>query len=146
MAIKADSLHYSADLFTNMGTIAALSLAWMGWPGLDPFFAIVIAMAVLYSAWKIGYSSSQLLMDRQLSAETEDEISRIAIAHKEVVGVHDIRTRRSGQTRIIQLHLEMSGKMSLHEAHRVAKEVEAEIRVAIPDTDIIIHQDPIEPT
>lgn len=145
LAIKADSLHYSADLFTNLGTIAALLLAGMGWPSLDPVFAIIIALAVLYSAWQIGYGSSQLLMDRQLSPETEEKISLIALAHEEVAGVHDIRTRRSGQTRIIQLHLEMSGKMSLHDAHRVAKEVEGEIRTAIPDTDIIIHQDPIDP-
>jgi len=145
MAIKADSLHYSADLFTNMGTIAALSLAWMGRSGLDPLFAIFIALAVLYSAWQIGYGSSQLLMDRQLSPETEEKISRIALAHKEVAGIHDIRTRRSGQSRIIQLHLEMSGSMSLQDSHRVAKEVETEISMAVPGADIIIHQDPIDP-
>jgi ferrous-iron efflux pump FieF len=143
MAIKADSLHYSADLFTNLGTVAALLLARYGWPGLDPWIAIVIALVVLYNAWQIAYDSAQLLMDHHLSPETEEEISRIAMAHKEVVGIHDIRTRRSGQTRIIQLHLEMFGSMLLHEAHRVAKEVEAEIRAAVPDADIIIHQDPV---
>ena len=142
MAIKADSLHYAADLFTNLGTIAALLLARMGWPGLDPLIAIFIALVVLYNAGQIGYRSSQLLMDCNLSPEMEEEISRIAMDHKEVIGIHDIRTRRSGQTRIIQLHLEMLGSMSLNEAHRVAKEVEMEIRAVVPEADIIIHQDP----
>ncbi len=144
MAIKADSLHYSADLFTNLGTVAALLLARYGWPALDPWIAIIIALIVLYNAWQIAYDSAQLLMDRHLSSETEEEISRIAMGHKEVVGIHDIRTRRSGQTRIVQLHLEMLGNMLLQESHRVAKEVEAEIRAAVPDADIIIHQDPVE--
>jgi ferrous-iron efflux pump FieF len=143
MAIKADSLHYSADLFTNLGTVTALLLARYGWPGLDPWIAMIIALVVFYNAWQIAYGSTQLLMDRHLSPETEEKISWIAMGHKEVVGIHDIRTRRSGQTRIIQLHLEMLGNMLLQESHRVAKEVEAEIRAAVPDADIIIHQDPV---
>ena len=143
MAIKADSLHYASDLFTNIGTVAALGLAWLGWSGFDPFIAIVIALVVLYSAWQIAYESSQLLMDCQLPPEMEQTISEIALAHAYVVGVHDIKTRHSGQVRLIQLHLEMEGDLPLKEAHRIAKEVEYEIYNAIPDADVIIHQDPV---
>ena len=143
MAIKADSLHYASDLFTNIGTVAALGLAWLGWSGFDPFIAIVIALVVLYSAWQIAYESSQLLMDCQLPPEMEQTISEIALAHAHVIGVHDIKTRHSGQIRLIQLHLEMEGDLPLKEAHRIAKEVEYEIYNAIPDADVIIHQDPV---
>lgn len=143
MAIKADSLHYASDLFTNIGTVMALVLAWMGWAGLDPFIAIMIALVVLFNAWQIGYNSAQFLLDCNLSPEVEAQISKIALAHNGVEGVHDIRTRRSGQTQIIQLHLEMKGSIPLAESHRVAKEVEAEIHNAVPAADIIIHQDPV---
>lgn len=143
MAIKADSLHYATDLFTNLGTVLALVLAWMGWSGLDPFIAILIALVVLYNAWQIGYDSVQFLLDCHLAPEVEAAILRIASGHGGVEGVHDIRTRRSGQTQLIQLHLEMKGSMPLAEAHRVAKEVEAEISKAVPAADIIIHQDPV---
>ena len=144
MAIKADSLHYAADLFTNLGTVTALVLAWLGWPFFDPFIAVVIGLVVLYNAWQIGYESSQLLMDCQLSPEMEKRISDIALAHEHVVGVHDIKTRLSGKTRLIQMHLEMEGDIPLNEAHRITKEVEAEIHNTIPDADVIIHQDPAE--
>lgn len=143
MAIKADSLHYASDLFTNLGTVLALGLAWMGWSGLDPFVAILIALVVLFNAWQIGYDSVQFLLDCHLSPEVVEQISRLALAHHGVEGVHDIRTRRSGQTQIIQLHLEMQGSMLLAEAHRVAKEVENDIHNSIPTADIIIHQDPV---
>jgi ferrous-iron efflux pump FieF len=143
MAIKADSLHYASDLFTNLGTVLALVLAWMGWSGLDPFIAILIALVVLFNAWQIGYDSVQFLLDCHLSQEVEEQIFRIALAHHGVEGIHDIRTRRSGQTQIIQLHLEMKGSMPLAEAHRVAKEVEADILNAVPAADVIIHQDPV---
>ena len=142
-AIRADSLHYASDLFTNLGTILALVLAGLGWSGLDPLIAVIIALAVLYNAWQIAWVSAQMLLDRHLPSETEGEIARLALAHEQVQGVHDIRTRRSGQTHIIQLHLELAGDLPLVEAHRVAKEVEVQIREIVPQADIIIHQDPI---
>ncbi len=144
-AIKADSLHYSADIFTNLGTILALVLAWLGWPGFDPFIAMLIALFVIYSAWQIAYEAGQMLMDHQLPAETEAEIAGLALAHPKVLGVHDIRTRRSGQTRIIQLHLELAADLLLHEAHQVAKDVELKIQAVMPEADIIIHEDPVKP-
>jgi ferrous-iron efflux pump FieF len=143
MAIKADSLHYAADLFTNLGTVLALVLAWLGWPWIDPFIAVLIALVVLYNAWQIGYDSAQFLLDCHLAPEVEALISQIALAHGGVEGVHDIRIRRSGQTYIIQLHLEMKGSILLAEAHRVAKDVETAIQNAVPAADIIIHQDPV---
>jgi ferrous-iron efflux pump FieF len=56
--------------------------------------------------------------------------------------VHDLRTRRSGHAKVIQLHLEMDGRISLHESHRISDEVERAIRDAIPGADVVIHQDP----
>ncbi|MDF1576971.1 MAG: cation diffusion facilitator family transporter [Desulfurivibrionaceae bacterium] len=143
MAIKADSLHYSADLFTNLGTVLALALAAAGWAVLDPLIAVVIALVVLYNAWRIGHDSTQFLLDCKLPPELEARIFAIAMANRGVEGVHDIKTRRSGQTEIIQLHLEMKGSMPLAESHRIAKEVENDIRKTVPAADIIIHQDPI---
>jgi ferrous-iron efflux pump FieF len=143
LAIKADSLHYASDLFSNLGTVLALALASLGWPGLDAVIAILIALVVLFNAWRIGYDSAQFLLDCHLPPEVEARISRIALAHDGVEGVHDIKTRRSGQTQLIQLHLEMKGTMPLLESHRVAKEVEAEIHAAVPGADVIIHQDPV---
>ncbi|MBU0485137.1 MAG: cation diffusion facilitator family transporter [Proteobacteria bacterium] len=144
-AIKADSLHYATDLFTNLGTITALIIAGYGWPGFDPVFAIGLSLVIFYNAWKIGYESIHLLMDRQLPPETEETITIIALRHKNVLGVHDIRTRQAGQVKLIQLHLEMADNLSLGTAHKAAKEVEAGIRNIFPDADIIIHQDPVNP-
>lgn len=143
-AIKADSLHYASDLYTNLGTVLALALAGLGWTWLDPLIGVLIALVVIHSAWQIAYESAQILLDHHLSPEAEAEISRLALKHEMVLGVHDIRTRRSGQTRIVQLHLEMAGDLTLAEAHQATKEVESEIRVIIPQADIIIHQDPVK--
>jgi ferrous-iron efflux pump FieF len=97
----------------------------------------------LRSAWKIGKDAVRLLMDQQLPAEMLTKILAIARSHTSVIDVHDLRTRQSGQTPFIQLHLNLAGEMSLNEAHSVAKEVEKTLLEAFPDADIIIHQDPV---
>jgi ferrous-iron efflux pump FieF len=141
-AIKADALHFASDLATNFGTIVALALASFGFTRLDPVFGIVIAASTLYGALQIGLDTFQVLMDRELSAEVQQRIREIALAHNEVVGVHDLRTRQSGPTTLIQFHLEMDGRISLHDAHRISDEVERAIQEAFPGADVVIHEDP----
>ncbi len=143
-AIRADALHYATDLVTNLGTIVALVLAATGWPGLDPVFAILIAVYIFYSACKISYESAQMLMDHELPRKIREQIDRVARMPPQVKGVHDIRTRRSGQTMLIQFHLELDDQMPLLQAHGIAKAVEKEILRTWPDADVMIHQDPVE--
>jgi ferrous-iron efflux pump FieF len=141
-AIKGDALHYLSDLLTNGSTIAALLLATFGWTRLDPIFGMAIAASTLYGALHIGWSTFAVLMDRELPVEVQERIRSIALAHGEVVGLHDLRTRQSGPTVLIQFHLEMDGRISLYDAHRISDEVETAIREALPGADVVIHEDP----
>jgi ferrous-iron efflux pump FieF len=141
-AIRADALHYATDLLTNTATILALGLAMLGWPLADPVFAIGIALYILYSAGRIGHEAIQLLMDHELPPEVHARIREIVRAHPQVRGVHDVRTRRSGQTYFVQLHLMLDDQLPLVAAHRVADEVEAAIKGAFPNADVLIHEDP----
>ena len=141
-AIRADALHYATDLLTNTATILALGLAMLGWPLADPLFAIGIALYILYSAGQIGHEAIQVLMDHELPPEVHTRIKDIARSHPRVYGIHDVRTRRSGQTYFIQLHLMLNDQMPLVEAHQVADEVEAAIMAAFPNADVLIHEDP----
>ena len=141
-AIRADALHYATDLLTNGATIVALGLTMLGWPLTDPVFAIGIALYIVYSASQIGYESIQLLMDHELPPEVHARIKTIARAHPQVRGIHELRTRRSGQTYFVQMHLMLDDQLPLVEAHRVADETEAAILAAFPNADVLIHEDP----
>lgn len=141
-AISADATHYATDLLTNGATILALGLSMLGWPAMDPLFAIAIAVYILYSSGTIAYNSIQLLLDHELPREVYTRIKEIAREHPRARGVHDVRTRRSGQTYFVQLHLMLDDQLPLVEAHRVADEVEAAIKASFPNADVLIHQDP----
>jgi ferrous-iron efflux pump FieF len=141
-AIRADALHFLTDLGTNAGTVLALVLAAYGWTRLDPLFAVLIALSTLYGAVRIGRDTLSVLMDRELPLSVQERIRGIALAHREVLGVHDLRTRQAGSTLLIQLHLEMDGRISLTDAHRISVDVEHAIRDAFPGADVVIHEDP----
>jgi ferrous-iron efflux pump FieF len=142
LAIRADSLHYLTDLLTNLVTMAAIALVMAGFARADALLALAIAAYILYSAGGIGLQAVNDLMDRELPEEVQRDVVRVALEHPEVRGVHELRTRQSGPTRFIDLHLELNGRMSLAEAHRISDQVESAIRSAVPGADVMIHQDP----
>lgn len=141
-AIAADALHYAGDLASNASTLLALGLAGFGFTRLDALFALAIATSTIYGALRIGWDTFQVLMDHELPSAVRERVRTIALAHEEVVGVHDLRTRQSGPTTLIQFHLEMDGQLSLHDAHRITDEVERALLQAFPNADVVIHQDP----
>ncbi|WP_439105887.1 cation diffusion facilitator family transporter [Congregibacter sp.] len=141
-AIHADSVHYRADLLSNAATLLALVFAAQGVTRADPIFAIFIATYLLVSTRGILRLALNELLDRELPLAQQQAITEIALNHPSVRGMHDLRTRQSGRTPIIQLHLEMDAEISLLEAHRIAEEVESAIFEQFPGADIVVHQDP----
>lgn len=143
LAIKADSLHYRTDIALNGTVLLALILSGLGWHWADGLFAIAVSLYILHGAREIGVQSIDALMDKQLPKAEEEQIVKMAYRIEGVRGVHDLRTRQSGNTKFIQLHLELDDDLSLYEAHNRADKLEAELEKVFPQVDILIHPDPI---
>ena len=143
VVIKADMLHYRSDLLLNAGVLLALVLAGKGWFWADGLFAILIGLFLVWGAVQIGYESVQALLDRQLPEEEQARIMALCCAVEGVHGVHDLRTRQSGPTRFVQLHLELDDQLPLVKAHQIADEAELAVRQSFERMDVIIHMDPI---
>ncbi len=145
VAIRADSLHYRADLLSNTAIIVALLLAEQGVAGADPLFALGIALYILWSAWQIAQDAFNHLMDRELPEGQRARIAAIVNEHPDVLGMHQLRTRLAGRTPFIQLDLELNGGLTLDRAHRIGAEVERSLLAEFPSADVTIHQDPVTP-
>jgi ferrous-iron efflux pump FieF len=143
IAISADSLHYRTDLLMNAAVIVAMLLVdATGWQMIDPLLGIGIVGLLLYSALGMARRALDMLMDRELPAESRARIRKLALAHPKAQDVHDLRTRRAGSDVFIELHLELDGDLNLEQAHEITHEVEARIRAAFPEADILVHQEP----
>lgn len=145
LAIRSDSLHYVSDLLTNAGILLALALALAGWAWADPLIGLAVAAYILWSAARIGLDGVNTLMDRELPAAEQARIFEIAARPREVIGVRDVRSRQSGATRFIQLHLELPADLRLADSHAIVLRVEAELQEEFPGADVMIHQDPALP-
>ncbi|MBS0057552.1 CDF family cation-efflux transporter FieF [Yersinia sp. Marseille-Q3913] len=141
-AIRADMLHYQSDVMMNGAILIALALSWYGFHRADALFALGIGVYILYSALRMGYEAVQSLLDRALPDNERQEIINIVMSWPGVIGAHDLRTRQSGPTRFIQLHLEMEDRVPLMEAHLLAEQVERALLHRFPGADVLIHQDP----
>jgi ferrous-iron efflux pump FieF len=143
IAITADELHYRSDVVLNLSVIAALVLgSALDLPILDPLFGAAIGIWIVYSAVRLARLSLIQLMDHELPDDEREKIRAIAQSHPDVVAAHDLRTRVAGPTSFIQIHIEMNGTLSLIRAHEISDEVEAELRAAYPNAEVMIHQDP----
>jgi ferrous-iron efflux pump FieF len=142
-AIRADSLHYQSDLLVNFSVIIALLLTQFGLVWFDPLMAVFIAVYVLFNAWKILRDAVDLLMDHEITDAERQQITQLVLNHPQVKGMHDLRTRRSGTTVFIQLHLELDAEFTLQHAHDVTEQVGQAVSALFDEAEVIIHQDPI---
>lgn len=141
-AIAADSLHYQTDLYMNGAILVAIGLNSAGVTYADALFAIGIALYILYSASKMLWEAVQALLDKALPKEEIEQIWQIVREQQDIISIHDLKTRRAGAVRFIQLHLEMADDLTLMKAHEITDCLEQKILVAFPHSEVIIHQEP----
>ncbi|QEM88156.1 cation diffusion facilitator family transporter [Glaesserella parasuis] len=141
-AIEADSLHYQTDLYMNAAILVAMILNIYGVIYADALFAIGIALYILFNAAKMCWEAVQSLLDKALPQEEIDQIWAIALQHPRIIGIHDVKTRRAGAIRFIQLHLELDDHLPLVVAHDITDSLEQKILAAFPHSEVIIHQEP----
>lgn len=145
VVIRADAMHYLTDFLINAGVLTSLVIThFTGAPWADSVVGACLALYILYALRPLLSESVGILMDRELSLAFRNAIETLASSHPAVRGIHDLRTRASGERKFVQLHLELDGAMSLEAAHAIAEEVEALILSRHPDCDVLIHQDPAE--
>ena len=130
LVIKADALHYKTDLWSNAAVLVALALvALTGLDWIDAIFGIGIGIYIIYSAYEIIVDGIEILLDRALEGEMVAHIGEIISKHPEVTSYHWLRTRTDGTTNFVEFHMVLRPNMLLLEAHRIADEVEDEIKL-----------------
>jgi ferrous-iron efflux pump FieF len=143
IAIATDHVHYQADLLVNIAVILALMLdQFAGIAHADPLFGLGIAGWLAWGAWQASQQAIIQLMDREWPSEKKAHFLEVLGRHPELRGVHDLRTRTSGNRDFVQFHVWVDGNMSVRHAHRVMDELEAKIAEEFPEVEVLIHPDP----
>lgn len=144
VALRANALHLLADVITSVGVIVGLIIIhFTGVRIIDPIVAIVVAIIIIKTGFDIGKESIQQLLDRSLSSdEKKVVIEKIQKYTPPVLEYHHLRTRRVGNTRLVEFHLVFPNNFSLMEAHDISSYIEKEIHEIIPNVKTTIHLEP----
>ncbi len=148
MAIKSDARHLMTNIVQAIGV--GIGLALVGITGkhiFDSIVALVLAAYLLWIAFSIFRDALGELIDTALPA---GELARVedALAHDighGVRGFHELRSRKSGRERYIDLHLLVDPALTVSEAHGCMDEIQRDIDQVLPGAIITIHLDPDEP-
>ena len=144
-ALAGDAAHLRTDALTSAAVLAGLVLVQVtGAQWVDPAVALAVACVIVITGVKVLTTASQVLVDTSLPRAEVDEIRQVvkAFAPRGVVGYHELRTRRAGDRRYVDLHLQFQAGTSLEDAHRTAHEVQQEIADRLPRADVLIHLEP----
>jgi cation diffusion facilitator family transporter len=147
-ALEGDAAHLRTDAYTSGGVLIGLALVQLtGAEWLDPAVALVIAGAIIVTGLRIVVRSWGVLVDEALP---DSELAAIreaieAFAGRGVVGYHQLRTRRAGARRYVDLHLQFAPGTSLEDAHGTAHALQDEIARRLPGgADVLIHLEPAD--
>ncbi|HET6821203.1 MAG TPA: cation diffusion facilitator family transporter [Anaerolineales bacterium] len=147
ITLEADAHHLMTDVWTSVGVIGGVGIAgFTGWTILDPLVAIFVALNIIWTGVRLVSRSVSGLMDAALPAAEQNLIQEVMEKYRQKgVTFHALRTRQAAARRFISIHILVPGEWTVHDAHHVAEDFEADIREALGSVvTVFTHIEPVE--
>lgn len=146
IALEANARNIAADVYSASGVLVGLAvIRFTGLNILDPIIALGVAVLIFKAAYEVARKSFGGLVDVSLPPSEEAKIESSIMEHYgELIGFHELRTRKAGDHRYIDLHLTMPKSISLEEAHEMCDHLEKDIEARLTRATITIHVEPCE--
>lgn len=141
-ALAANALHFAGDLSGSIAVLLGMIGVALGWPEADAVAALLVAVLVIVAAIRLLRGSIDVLMDRA------DQRSVVAVrqavaAMERPADVRRLRTRHAAGRNFVDVVIAVRADAGLELAHARADEVEDAIEQALPNTDVVVHVEPV---
>ncbi len=147
LVLEADGRHLMTDVWTSVGVIAGIVMVkFTGWLIIDPIIAILVALNIIYTGYKLISRSASGLMDATIPAEDLEKVTLYLDSLKEnEIEYHSLLTRMAGQRKFISMHLLVPGEWSVKQGHDWADQVEETI-IGLFDEPVTVstHIEPVD--
>jgi cation diffusion facilitator family transporter len=142
MALEADALHLKTDVYTSLGVAVGLSLIYLtGIQILDPIVAILVALMIIRESYSLLMRAYRPLLDTALD---KDEVQLIdTILQENNVHYHGLKTRKSGNYKFVEFHLELDPDAKIIDAHNRCDEIEDLLKSKLDYLSVTIHVEPL---
>jgi cation diffusion facilitator family transporter len=143
-ALEADGLHFRADMITSAIILVGLFAVYLFSSGnADAYAAIIASILMVYTSLGLGRRTLDVLLDRaplELYEIIEQRVSNL----EGIQRVKDLRVRLVGPQSFVDMHIEVPRTFSHDRAHSLATRVEASVKEAVPNSDVLVHVDAVE--
>jgi cation diffusion facilitator family transporter len=146
ITLEADARHLMTDVWTTVGVLVGIALVGLtGYLRLDPLVAILVAINILVTGYRLIVRSGRGLMDQAMPPEETAAVRSILDSYQaRGVSYHALRSRQSAARRFLVAHLLVPGSWTVRKGHQLAEEIETEVGRAIPNSNMVTHLEPID--
>jgi len=142
-SIRGEAEHLRADALASVGVVAGLiATKFSGIPQLDPIFALLFTTLGAAYAFKQLMALGHQLMDGALPPGDIEKVRKALTEHPHVRDFHNLRSRQTGELRIVSLHVLLDDDLTFVEAHDIAEDVEAAVSQALGGALVTAHYEP----
>ena len=142
-ALHANALHFAGDLGGSIAVLLGLALVTFGYGNADSWAALVVAVLVIVAAVRLMRTNISVLMDS--APVGSDQAAREAIAALgNGIELRRLRLRGAGNRTFADVVIAVEPDTGLSAGHAVAESVEAAVREALGDSDVVVHVEPNE--
>jgi len=140
--LEANAWHSRSDALSSIVVFIGLAGTMMGVPILDGVAAIAVAGMIAHMGWKVSHQSVQELVDSALDTETVESIKKHILNIDDVKHLHMLRTRKMADQALVDVHIQVSSRLSVSEGHRISEAVEQTLRNNFDEiNDVTVHID-----
>lgn len=143
ITLVADGKHVLTDAYTSIGVLVGVILVMItGYVLLDPILAIIVALNIVFTGYKLIRESVGGLM-LETNPEMLKKISDKLISMKKEywIDIHELRYWQSGDRTFIDFHLILPYYFTIEQSHKEEKMIDEELENAFPNSQIKIHFD-----
>lgn len=141
--LEANAWHHRSDAVSSIIVLIGIGGALMGYPLLDAYAAIIVAVMIMKIGVELAYHGIMELVDTALDPEMVDEIRQTIMSIDDVRELHMLRSRRMGHNALVDVHLQVSPRLSVSEGHHISEKVEHLLIEKFDEVnDVTVHIDP----
>lgn len=144
VSLYADAEHLRTDILSSLGVLIGLIVIKItGFVILDPIIAIIVAIIIIKAGYSISKETLNNLLDGSLPEEDMKRIEAILKANADIKGYKNLKARKSGKIRDIEITVFFDAEMKICECHSICDRIEAQMAKVLSDTRVLIHAEPI---
>ena len=141
--LMANAWHARSDAASSLIVAVGIGFNLLGFLTFDIIAAIVVGIMILKMGWDFSYEAIHALTDKAVDKDAADNIKKTILETPGVVNVHDLRTRKVGDSIIADVHIEVKGTLSVAEGHAIAVEARNRVMERHRVLNLMTHIDPV---